>query len=587
MELSVTLNTPLGGPAVLKRLYIRDFALIEELDVEFGSGLNIVTGETGAGKSILVGALKLILGDRASTDAVRTGADKAVIEGLFEIDPDDELEALLGQNQIDVRSDMILRREVTSSQSRAFINDSPATVSLLREVAADMVDLHGQHEHQSLLKTEKHLPMVDTFGGLGGLVSAYRERYTEARDIHRKLDETRSRESELRREREFLEFQIEEIDRIAPEPGEQDRLETERRVLENAEKLYEATQQLFETLYEADGAVNDLLVRARNELRDLSRIDGEFSQTADEISSAQISVAEAAHFLQDYNSRIEFNPERLEEIRARLVDFDRLERKYGGTMEAVLEHRADIGERYEIASDFDGTLKRLKKEFDAACEALSEAALRLSTKRREVADRIEKAIVDELAVLGMPDSVFRVELRRSADDDGWIVDSDTGRRFAATPTGVDHGAFHISTNPGVEPMPLARVASGGEISRIMLALKTILARNDRLPMLIFDEIDTGISGAIAQRVGRCMQDLASYHQIIAITHLPQVAAAGTSQYRVEKSTDGKTTRTTMRRLTDDERREDIARLLSGSSVTDAALRSARELLESRPAVAGD
>lgn len=568
---------------MLKRLYIRDFALIEELDVEFGSGLNIVTGETGAGKSILVGALKLILGDRASTDTVRPGADKAVIEGQFEIDPDEELKALLTGNQIDVRADMILRREVTSTQSRAFINDSPATVSLLREVASDMVDLHGQHEHQSLLKTEKHLPMVDMFGGLGALVSAYRERYAAAREIHGKLQETRGRESELRREREFLKFQIEEIDRVAPEPGEDERLENERRVLENAEKLHEATAALFEMLYEADGAVNDMLVRARNELRDLSRIDGEFSQTADELSSAQISVAEAAHFLQDYNSRIEFNPERLEEIRSRLVDFDRLERKYGGTMEAVLEHRAEIGERFEIASDFDGTLNRLQKAFDDACAALSEAALGLSVERREVADRIEKMIVDELAVLGMPDSVFRVELRRAADEDGWIIDPDTGRRFAATPAGMDQGSFHISTNPGVEPMPLVKVASGGEISRIMLALKTILARNDRLPMLIFDEIDTGISGAIAQRVGRCMQDLASWHQIIAITHLPQVAAAGSSQYRVEKSTDGRTTRTTMRRLSDDERREDIARLLSGSTVTDAALRSARELLESRPA----
>jgi len=236
-----------------------------------------------------------------------------------------------------------------------------------------------------------------------------------------------------------------------------------------------------------------------------------------------------------------------------------------------------------VASDFDGTLQRLKGEFDDACQALSDAALRLSVKRREVADRIQDAIVEELAVLGMPDSVFRIDLQRTADENGWIIDPDGGERFAATPTGLDRGAFHISTNPGVPPMPLAKVASGGEISRIMLALKTILARNDRLPMLIFDEIDTGISGSIAQRVGRCMQELASYHQIIAITHLPQVAAAGNSQYRVEKSTDGQTTRTSMRRLTEEERSEDIARLLSGSSVTDAALRSAQELLASRPA----
>lgn len=564
---------------MLQRLYIRDFTLIEELEVEFNSGLNIVTGETGAGKSIIVGALKLILGDRASTDVVRPGGKKAIVEGVFEARDDEDFRQLLVENEIEQSTQLILRREISSTQSRAFINDSPVTVGVLKQIASELVDLHGQHEHQSLLRPETHLKLVDGFGGLEGLLRAYSEQYDRVKALKNKRDQIASKERELRQEKDLLAFQINEIDTVAPTPGEEDELEAERRILSNAEKLYEATSALFDLLHNSESAIGDLLVRARNELQDLCRIDTDFEATRSEIASAQISVSEAAAFLQDYNSRIEFNPERLEEIRERLIEFDRLKRKYGGTIEAVLSFRSDIQERYELATDFEGALSRISKEFKAACLELSDVAMRLSSKRMSAGSQIESALVKEMAHLGMPSSQFNVSLSRTADASGWVTNGTD--RFAASPKGIDECSFYISTNQGMEPMPLAKVASGGEISRIMLALKSILAKSERMPILIFDEIDTGISGAIAQRVGDCMLDLGSYHQIIAITHLPQVASAGSTHFKVEKWSEGGETRTSMKQLTSDERRVEIASLLSGSAITEASLHSAQELIESR------
>jgi DNA repair protein RecN (Recombination protein N) len=567
---------------LLRTLHIRDFALIEALDVEFGPGLNCITGETGAGKSILVGALKLILGDRASTDVVRPGARKAVIEGTFALDADGAtgrvVTAILEQNDIDILQELILRREVSGSQSRAFINDTPVTVTLLKDVASELVDLHGQHEHQSLLRTERHIPLVDAFGDLGDEVAAYRELLSEARDLADRRARLQSEKHALGREKDLLAFQIAEIDSVAPVEGEEDALEAERRVLENAERLFETTNQLSELMYDSDSAINDLLVRARNQLSELTRIDPAFNEIRQEIASAQISVAEAAAFLQDYNARIEFNPDRLEAIRERSIDLDRLKRKYGGTLEAVLLHRQEIGERFAMASDVDGALKKLDDAFHAVTDRLSAQAWRLSGLRREAADGIESLIVEELARLGMPESRFRVEFVQDVDPDGWIR-SDKGTTFTAGARGVDRGGFLISTNPGMDIMPLARVASGGEISRIMLAMKSILARTDQLPILIFDEIDTGISGATAQKVADCMASLGESVQILAITHLPQVAAAGRFQFRVAKQVEDDVTRTLMTALDEGERIHEIAALLSGSTVTDAARASARELLK--------
>jgi DNA repair protein RecN (Recombination protein N) len=567
---------------MLRSLHIRDYALIEELEVEFGSGLNIITGETGAGKSILLGALGLILGERASTEAVRAGAKKAVIEGLFDDANEGGLPDLLRANEIEPTESgvLIVRREVSSSHSRAFVNDTPATLAVLRDVAEHLIDLHGQHEHQSLLRTETHLALLDDFGGLGGLGAVYAEHYDAVGRLQRERSGLVKREKELEQQKSLIEFQIEEIDRVAPEADEEDALEAERRILENAERLYEATAGLYELLYESEDAIYDRLVVVRNELRDLARIDGTFDATLAEMQSAEIAVEEATKFLQDYNARIEFNPERLEAIRERLGHLETVKRKYGGSLDAVLDHRREIGETYDLAADFEGAIARLDGQIADAQAQLSDAAYRLSQKRHEVAERIERMIKRELADLGMPHSQFVVEFAHEPDDAGWIAFPNGPRteRVRASPTGADVVEFYITTNVGEAPRPLAKVASGGEISRIMLALKTILAKSERLPILVFDEIDVGISGEIARRVGESMQRLGAYHQIIAITHLPQIAALGDHHFRVEKVVEKGRTKTRIARLEEDERAQEVATLGSGEAVSDAALASARELI---------
>ncbi len=562
---------------MLRSLYIRDYALIEELNVEFDSGLNIITGETGAGKSILMGALKMILGERASLEVIRTDAKKAIIEGVFDNTGSGRIRKLLEDNDLDPADQIILRREISAAQSRAFINDTPAPLNVVREVASQLIDLHGQHEHQMLLRTETHVDVLDQFAGLGDLLARYQARYADTAGLVRELDTLVAQERDLRQQKELYEFQIEEIDAVAPEEGEEDTLEGEERVLANAERLYEATAQLYDLLYESDNAVNDHLVRVRNELQDLARIDAGLEESAREAESAQIVVAELAHFLQDYNARIEFNPERLAFIRSRLGDLETLKRRYGGTLESVLAHRKDIGARYELAVNFEGAIDALKKKIADGQVQLSDTARRLSRKRREGGERVVKAIVAELGRLGMPHSRFEVRFTQTPSPAGWITD-EAGQRVQANPNGMDQVEFYISTNPGESLKPLARVASGGEISRIMLGLKTILAKSERLPILVFDEIDAGISGTIANKVGESMRDLGQYHQIIAITHLAQIAAMGDVHYRVAKHVENGRTHSTIMRLPDAERVRQVASLISGAEITDAALQSARELM---------
>ncbi len=572
---------------MLKSLYVRDYALIEELEVTFGSGLNVITGETGAGKSILLGALSMILGERASTDSVRTGAKKAIIEGVFDEADAPALRTLLEEHAIDAlpggRGQVILRRQITSAQSRAFINDTPATLDVMRAVAAELIDLHGQHEHQSLLRTEKHLALLDGFGSLGGLIDSYRTCYDHVAALTEERDALARRERELAQQKELWAFQIEEIDAVHPQPGEDDALEGERRVLANAEQLHAQSARLYQILYESEQAVNDQLVVARNELQDLARIDDAFEEQLREIKSAQIVVAEVASFLQDYTAHVQFDPERLEAIRRRVAELERLKRKYGGTLEAVLERRREIGAQHDLAADFEGAVARLDDEIAAEQRDLYRAAERLSAKRREVAGRIEQAITAELAELGMTRSRFAVRFTRQENADGWIApDGPEGTCYTAFRHGMDRAEFFISTNVGEELMPLRKVASGGEISRIMLALKTILAKSERLPILVFDEIDAGISGRIARTVGASLHDLAQYHQIIAITHLPQIAALGDVHFQARKHVAGGRTRTQIRRLDGEARTAQVAALISGAQVSDAALESARELMTDAP-----
>jgi DNA repair protein RecN (Recombination protein N) len=566
---------------VLRSLQIRDYALIEELDVRFDGGLNVITGETGAGKSILIGALKALLGERVGKEVIRKGTSKAVIEGVFDEVDSPRIREILAQNEIDGQPFLIIRREIAGSSSRAFINDTPATAATLRDVAANLIDLHGQHEHQSLLRKETHIELIDAFGNLSAEGEAYRKAYRTVSNVIAELERLRAREKELRDQRELYEFQVNEIDEVAPSVDEENRLESELKLLENAERLADVAAGVHESLYEADGSAVDLMGRAAAELGPVSELDPKLGEILEEVRSARIMIEEATAALQTYAQGLEFDADRLEEIRERLSDVDRLKKKYGGSVAAVLAHRENIGKKFDTAVNFEGAITRLERARENECEVLSRAAFALSEGRRKVSRTIETAIVAELGRLGIEHSRFEIRFDRTEDEDGWVWSRWEGanaERFAALPDGIDEAEFYITTNVGEDLKPLVKVASGGEVSRIMLALKRILASNEAFPILVFDEIDNGISGAVSAKVAESMHDLGRKHQIICITHLPQIAARADSHFAVEKTVAGHRTRTSIRRLSERERAEEVATLMSGSEITEASLRNARELM---------
>jgi DNA repair protein RecN (Recombination protein N) len=572
---------------MLKSLFIKNYALIDELTVEFSNGLMIITGETGAGKSIVIGALGLILGERASADTVRGGSDRAVVEGIFAISGNKKVKALLGENDFEVADELIVRREVsTKGQSRCFVNDSPATAAFLKTLGELLVDLHGQHEHQSLLRVETHADMVDEFGGLEGLVAEVRTAVETLASLTGELYDLKGKEQELRERRDIHEFQLHEINAVDPQGGEEEKLEMELRVLENAEKLSGMAARVYEMLYEGDHSVHDQLVVVRNQLQNLAGIDNRFEPVASECGSAVAIVSELARFVQSYSAGVEFAPTRLEELRERLGRLSHLKKKYGGSLEVVLEHRDRIAKEVALAGNYDTVIAKLADEVEQQRTVCAHRSRTLSAKRAEAAKRIDKTIVGELARLGIPGARFETrisatEIDGAATNDGSFTGQyvKVGRKhFIITPKGYDVVEFHISTNAGEELRPLARVASGGEVSRIMLALKSILAKADRLPVLIFDEIDVGVSGRVAQAVGMALKSLSDFHQVIAITHLPQIAGLADMHYSVFKSeTNGRAT-TSIRKLSTDERVHEVAKLMSGAEVTDAGLKGARELM---------
>lgn len=564
---------------MIKSLSIRDYILIDKIIVHFDSGLNIITGETGVGKSIIIDAVNLLIGEKASNDIIRTGSEKAVIEGIFDITGNQKVINFLGENDYDINDELIIRREILKKgSSRSFINDSPAPLSHLKELGKYLIDLHGQHEHQSLLRTETHLQLLDNFGNLNKLIEEYREHYFKLKKLFDTLDELKNSEKSAREKKDLYEFQVKEIDAINPKPGEVEELKTKINILEHSEKLYENTQRIYEILFENEYSVYDQLIKVRNILDDLSRIDKTFADFRTDANTAISIVNELSMFIQSYNSRIEFSPELLEEYRERLTSLLLLQKKYGGTLESVIEYREKIEKEILLAENFEEEIQKIELEIEKERTLCTECAIRLSEMRREIAERISKMIVSILKELGINNAKFEVVFENKKIESNRAFVKLGNEFYEAGPDGFDKIEFFISTNPGEEPKPLAKVASGGEVSRIMLALKTILAKSDRLPIMIFDEIDSGISGRIAQKVGKALRNLSEFHQIIAITHLPQIAGFAQTHFTVEKKIKDGRAFTTIRKLDDEKRIYEIAKLISGEDITQASLDSAKELI---------
>jgi len=562
---------------MLKQLFIKNYALIDEIRIDFASGLNILTGETGAGKSIIIGALGLLLGERAKSDVIRQGEKMAVVEGLFQA-PQIQLQDLI-DSDLSSNSEFLLRREVhENGRSRAFINDSPISNTVLSQIGDRLIDLHGQHAHQTLLHQERHIEYLDNFGVGSSLLYQVKMSFLKVQSLTTKLNEFIKNKERLKERQDLLAFQLKEIEQIKPEHGEEEQLEQEERLLRNSERLVETANRLSSILYDGEDSVAEKLSTSENDLSALSAVDIQFEKWAKDCESARILIQEMVSSFQSYVSKIEFNPERLEEIRERLGLFTLLKKKYGGSMEAVLSFWDTLKKELSQLDNIDEEDAKLKVQLEDEIQKFSKLCFELSSIREALSKELEKSTLGVLRELGLPNSEFSIQIDQTKNEKGFVRFK--GITYAASKNGIDNVEFFISTNPGESPKPLAKIASGGEVSRIMLSLKSVLADADQIPVLVFDEIDTGISGRIARVVGSQLKKVSDKHQVICITHLPQIASMGNSHYCVEKTVVDNRSQTHIRLLSENERISEIAKLLGGEETTESTLQSARELLTS-------
>ncbi|MFW6303541.1 MAG: DNA repair protein RecN [Candidatus Sumerlaeota bacterium] len=615
MNARITINA-LSEIAMLQHLKIRDLAIINDLTLDFSSGFTALTGETGAGKSIIIGALNLVLGERSSSDDVRSGCDLAVAEALFDLSGRDALLARLTELEI-LRdeeleeSQLILRREVSAQgRSRAQLNGRTVTIGQLREVGDMLVDLHGQHQHQSLLHVELHRRIVDAYGGeaLAKALGAFQDAYKSYRNVLKKLRSLQTDEREIERRKDLLEYQLDEIRDAAPEPGEDDRLEEERSRLRHAEALGQSAGESQVVLYEGseagDPTVIDMLRACATRLEEAAAMDASLSELSARLESLEAEVDDIASFLRDYVADLEHDPNRLAEVDDRLHVLKRLKSKYGATIADVLNEADKMQEELEgltLSREEEAALQKQRKALEKDVAFAAEA---LTAQRRKAANKLARDMVAQLKELQMPEVRFQVAIERNAAEkttksseselsqegwenetpetkaqaDGTAIRFPDRQRYHVHENGADHVEFLISPNAGEDIRPLRRIASGGELSRIMLALKVLLRSMDQVPTLVFDEIDTGISGRTGARIGEKMAELGEHFQVICITHLPQIAARAATHFAVEKTREKGRTLTRVRRLDRAGRLGEIARLLGGDTESEIGRRHAEELL---------
>lgn len=562
---------------MLSQLHIEDYALIDRLSLDFGPGLNLLTGETGSGKSIVVEAVDLLLGGKGSVDVVRAGRDRAMLSGLFRVPATHELRETADELGIELEksddAELLLRRELQASgRTRAFINDRPATVGALRALAPFLADIHGQNEQQALFEAAAQLALVDRFAATEELASQTADAWREWRRATARLADLSRDEQEKLRLADLWQFQVREIDAANPTADEDQRLTDEKQVLANSARIHAAAQSAYGSLYDAPGASTGTVTAALKALEDIARFDRALEPLCDSLRTARVNIEDVSYSLRDYLGRLDSNPQRLEQVEDRLAVLDRLKRKYGPSLTDVLAHADKVRQQLDELESSEELARQARAEMDAAAGQYRQLAGELSSQRKTAAARLEKAVAKILAELAMERTAFKVEFAASDSSDGW------------RPTGVDRIQFVISPNPGEPLRPVNQIASGGELSRLMLALKTAAARpskaaeGDTARTLIFDEIDAGIGGRVAETVGRKLKALAAGHQVLCVTHLPQIASFADHHYFVEKTERGGRTVTLARRLDEGDRAAELARMLSGARITDTVLKHAREML---------
>ncbi len=547
---------------MLTSLKIENIAIIESAAIEFGCGLNVLTGETGAGKSIVIDSINAILGERTSREIIRTGAQSAKVYAVFE-DVNEKVKAFLDENGIDCEDGVLIINRTLNRDGKNIcrLNGAPVTVSMLRELGGELIDIHGQHDSQSLLSPEKHCGFVDGFAENSGLISDYREKYRRLCEIRNSLKKLTTDESSKSQRIDFLTYQIDELEKSDITPGERDELKARKALINNSQKVMNSLNTAYMAL-KADGAGIDMISNAETEIANASEYMDSLGEASEKITDIRYELDDIAELVRDAMSEIEYDPSELDDIEERLDLLYRLSKKYGETEEDMLEYLAKAREELESISFSEEKVRELQKQEKTALVEAEAAADRLTESRKTAGETLSRAICSELEFLDMPNVRFVVKLE------------DIG----LTENGRDSVEFLISANVGEEPKPLAKIASGGELSRIMLAIKNVLAETDGVDTMIFDEIDTGVSGRAAQKIAMKLRSASKGRQVICVTHLAQIAAQGDVHLYISKSVSDGKTYTNIKSLIEEERVSEIARIMGGMEITQLQLESAREML---------
>ncbi|MBN1545895.1 MAG: DNA repair protein RecN [Syntrophaceae bacterium] len=551
---------------MLTDLRIKNFAIIGELQMSFDHGLTVLTGETGAGKSIIMGALGLIQGDRATPDLIRTGEDEAVVEAVFDIANRTTIQEKLREMGFEAGDDLLLKRIVSRSEkNKVFINGSPATLGMLTALSDSLIDICGQREHQVFLNSDNHIDILDDFGLLMPQRSDYEQTYVHYQTLREQRRELQTRAKNRAERTDYLAFQLQEIDQTALREGEEEALQEEKKVLDNIAKLETHTGIAYESLYERESSVLELLRSAQSEIKSINDIDGRFPTPSQDLDTLYYQLEEIAFALRDYRKNLVVDPQRLAAVEDRLELLQKLKRKYGQSVADILMHREAIASELAELSQLSDNLEELDAQLNSCLRDLETKAEVLTKLRQEAAARMEQAIGEEFKTLRMNAAVFQVRFAPNLE-----------KGLVLGPKGWDQIEFYLTTNTGEALKPMTRIASGGELSRIILAMRRIMLQADPVATMIFDEVDSGVGGATAEVIGEKLRDLATRHQILCITHLPQIACFGDHHYRIAKSIADGRTHVRLSILSEEERVSEIAHMMGGENFTEVAKKCAGE-----------